>query len=137
MKTPPEIDWTHETLFQPSNMIDTDTLRRINNHRHEYCTHPFERGAVGLLDFAILAERFLTFDDADLSDCLDLIDEIAAGHADCLSCHAKILAFCEIFTAKRLPERYKNYQEAYNQLVIHRRNRERDYRAEVRDIVGF
>ena len=117
-------------------MIDSDTLRRINNQRREHCTHPFETRAVGLDDFAILANRFRTFDDADLSDCLNLIDQIAKDHEDCLSCQAKILAFCEIYSSKRLPERYKTYQEAYNQLVVHRRNPERDYRAEVRDIVG-
>ena len=117
-------------------MIDSDTLRRINNQRREYCTHPFERGAVGLYDFAVLANRFPTFNNADLSDCLNLIDQIALDHEDCLSCHANILAFCEIFTSKRLPERHKKYHEAYNQLIIHRRNPERDYRAEVRDIAG-
>jgi len=110
--------------------MNSDYIRRINNQKREYSPCPFSSGRSGLSDFAFLANAFGNLSDTEIEPYLDLIDSMRQTHADCFSCSAKILAFCEIFTSGRhLPqaERYHNEYEA--NYKINRFNR--DYRSEV------
>lgn len=116
-------------------MLDTDTLRRINNQRRDYVVHPFRVGGAGLEDFAELVPRFTRIDENELSDYLNLIDEVSAGHNDCSTCLAKILAFSELFTENRFPDRHNEYRKKYETLIRAARDQSRDYRAEVRRAV--
>jgi hypothetical protein len=115
-------------------MLDKDTLRLINNQRREYAPHPFKRP--GLEDFSILFSRFKKITDQELVQYLDLIDGMRGGHIECDSCTGKILAFCELFTADRLPERHEAYRAEYERITKDSRNEDRDYRAEIKEVVS-
>lgn len=111
--------------------MNTDYIRRINNHKREHAMCPFASGRSGLSDFAFLADAFQDISDTELQPYLDLIDAMRSSHSDCLSCSAKILAFCEIFTAGRILPQAARYHEEYEKNYLNNRSG-RDYRAEVR-----
>lgn len=111
----------------------SDILQLIDNQRREYSSHPFSAGRAGCGDFARLASRFAPLDGEALLPYLDLIDEVRLTHADCHNCTCKILTFCEIFTAHKLPARHAGYRELYDDLMSRSRYPDRDFRAEVRE----
>jgi hypothetical protein len=114
-------------------MVDNDTRRRINNHNREHYPHPFKAFGSGCSDFVVLFSRFRNFDDRKLEEALDLIDSVLSGHTDCLSCSAKILAFCEAFTRDRLPQRHEQYKSKFNEWTV---GAERDYRREIEEMIN-
>lgn len=114
-------------------MLDDDTRRRINNHKREHFPHPFRSFGSGCSDFVVLFSRFCDFEDKKLGEALDLIDSMLAGHSDCLSCSAKILAFCEAFTLDRLPRRHAQYKTKYNEWTA---KAERNYRQEIEEMIN-
>ena len=114
--------------------MNTDYIRRINNQKREHSACPFASGYSGLSDFAFLAHTFESLSDADLEPYLDLIDSMRQTHVECISCSAKILAFCEIFTSGRSLTQAGRYREEYEaNYKINRTNR--DFRAEVREYI--
>jgi hypothetical protein len=113
-------------------MLDDDTLRRIRNHARHHSAHPFKASNAGSSDFVVLISRFADFDREMLELALDEIDEVRATHSDCVSCSAKILAFCERFSRHLLAERHAAYCIEYQRLT-HRV--ERNYREEVEAMI--
>lgn len=114
--------------------MNTDYIRRINNQKREHSACPFASGYSGLSDFAFLANAFDNLSDADLEPYLNLIDSMRQTHIECISCSAKILAFCEIFTSGRhLPQAARYRDEYETSYKINRTNR--DFRAEVREYI--
>lgn len=114
--------------------MDTDYIRRINNQKREHSPCPFSAGRSGLSDFVFLANAFQSLSDTELQPYLDLIDAMRQTHADCLSCSAKILAFCEIFAAGRSLTQAARYHDEYEKTYKINRSG-RDYRAEVRGCI--
>lgn len=109
----------------------------IDNQRKDYSPHPFRAGGGGLADFHVLGRILVRLPVSDVSQMLDKIDDMRATHADCVSCSAKILAFCEAFTADRLPERCRRDRAAYEELVHNARDPRRDYRGEIARYLVF
>lgn len=114
--------------------MNTDYIRRINNQKREHSRCPFASGYSGLSDFTFLAHAFENLSDANLEPYLDLIDSMRQTHVECISCSAKILAFCEIFTSGRNLSQAGRYREEYEaNYKINRTNR--DFRTEVREYI--
>jgi hypothetical protein len=98
-------------------MLDDDSRRLINNQKFEHSNHAFRsNGRSGISDFLILLQRFRSdrFEKTDLEEALDLIDVMRETHKDCESCTLKILAFSELFSFNRLPDRYCRYRMEYD-----------------------
>ncbi len=114
--------------------MNTDYIRRINNQKREHSVCPFASGHSGFSDFLFLANAFENLSNTELEPYLDLIDSMRQTHAECFSCSAKILAFCEIFTSGRSLPQAGRYREEYEaNYKVNRTNR--DYRAEVREYI--
>lgn len=114
--------------------MNTDYIRRINNQKREHSVCPFASGHSGFSDFAFLANAFENLSDTELLPYLDLIDSMRQTHVECISCSAKILAFCEIFTSGRHLAQAVTYRNEYEtNYKINRTNR--DFRAEVREYI--
>ncbi|MGJ8641812.1 MAG: hypothetical protein ACSHX9_00260 [Luteolibacter sp.] len=114
--------------------MNSDYIRRITNQKREYTPCPFSSGGGGLSDFLFLANAFENLSDDELEPYFGLIDSMRQTHVECISCSAKILAFCEIFTCGRnLPQAREYTNEYETKYITNRFNR--DYRAEVYDYI--
>ena len=121
-----------ENQFKPEakpNPCHAEILRLINNSNQKHKGCALARGRYGLEDYGRLAGLLSDVDPSRLAEYLDTIDEIRNGHAQCLPCSLKFLAFCLIYTANRLPERHSAYEQQYDTLYL-RWPGDRDFLAE-------
>lgn len=121
------------------NPLIADLERRINNQDAEHLSLcPFRRGGPGMEDFGWLATAFADISDGELSRLLRLVDRVKATQK-CGACFLKVLAFCEIFTERRLPDLNSAYRREYDEFVKGMmeipRFQSRDFRKEARDAV--
>jgi len=114
--------------------IHADIIRLIRNSHREHRVCALARGRYGLDDYGRLGSLLGKVATSQLADFLDAIDEVRASHASCLPCSLKFLAFCQIYTMDRLPERHAAYEQEYETLYRHRRE-DRDFLAEAQSAI--
>ena len=122
------------TLEAP-DPLQTTILRLIHNSRLEHATCALARGRYGLHDYGRLGSLLPQVSLPRLNDYLAEIGEIRFTHRRCRPCTLKFLAFCQLYTERRLPERHATYRREYLEL-LQRTDGSRDYLAEARSAIA-
>ena len=91
-------------------------------------------GGYGLADYGLLAHRLAGVPDTILGKYLDEVDGVRRSHLSCISCSLKFLAFCQVFSNHRLPQRNAEYQTEFQQLLREDRSG-RDFMGEIQEVI--
>lgn len=113
-------------------MTAIEIRRIINNQKQQHTPHAFRAGSAGMTDFNQLHPLLRRLPERTLARHMKLIDRMWLTHEHCEPCYCKILAYCILFTADRLPERHAEYERLYRARISGSR-RGRDYMREVLD----
>jgi len=93
---------------------DADTIRRlITNHREEHMAHAFRAGYGGMQDYNRLVPVLRKLPPEELSQWLDLMDEVYESHRSCQPCGCKVLSYLILISRDLLPERHAAYFSRY------------------------
>jgi hypothetical protein len=115
--------------------LHANILRLIYNSRQEHATCALARGRYGLRDYGQLGTLLPKVPLPRLGEYLDAIDAVRGSHRRCRPCSLKFLAFCQLYTEGRLPERHAAYQREYQEL-LQQTDGSRDYLAEARSAIA-
>jgi hypothetical protein len=88
-------------------------LRLIRNSDRSHILCALKTGYSGMEDFGMLDIFFEKVDADSLQDYLDEIDRVRSSHRHCMICSLKFLAFCQLYSAKHLPERCREYKTEF------------------------
>lgn len=94
-----------------------EALRVIGNARSEHHTCVMAGSRHGMAEFGALFHIVPELEYSALVHCLNLMDEVRAGHLRCLRCSLKFLAFCIFFCGSRIPLRRACYEYEYEKLI--------------------
>ena len=123
--------------IQNSDSVDRDWIRRlITNQREEHVPHAFRAGHSGMQDFNQLVPVLRQLPPGELESWLDLIDQVARSHRECLPCLAKITAYRLLITQgiETLAGRHEHYAYLYSQILSKQDEGDRrDFMKEVLD----
>lgn len=123
--------------IQNSDSVDREWISRlITNQREEHVPHAFRAGHSGMQDFNQLVPVLRQLPPGELDSWMDLIDEVARSHRECLPCLAKITAYRLLITQgmETLRGRYEQYAHLYAQILTKQHEGEqRDFMKEVLD----
>jgi len=115
--------------------MDANILRLIRNSRREHSIGcALRSGGYGLADYGLLAHRLNCVPDTILGKYLDEVDGVRRSHESCISCSLKFLAFCQIFSNQRLPQRNAEYRTEFQRLLREDQSG-RDFMAEVQEAI--
>ena len=114
---------------------ESEILRLINNQRVEHQKCAFHSRGSGLGDFAKLEFLLRKVSHSELERYLEIVDDMRSGHLGCYFCNMKILAFCEIISDGRIPDRFSAYKAEYEMLIGEGDRFGRNYREEVREVI--
>jgi hypothetical protein len=93
---------------------DPDTIRRlITNQREEHMAHAFRAGYGGMQDYNRLVPVLRKLPPEELSQWLDLMDEVYESHRLCQPCGCKVLSYLILISKDLLPERHAAYFRRY------------------------
>lgn len=123
------------TAPEATDPLHATILRLIHNSRQEHATCALARGRYGLHDYGRLGSLLPQVSLPRLSEYLAAIGEIRFTHRRCRPCTLKFLAFCQLYTEGRLPERHATYRREYQELH-QRTDGSRDYLAEARSAIA-
>ncbi len=128
----------HQTLqTHHSDPVDRDWIRRsITNQREEHVPHAFRAGHSGMQDFNQLVPVLRQLPHGEVESWLDLIDQVASGHRECLPCLAKVTAYRLLITQgiDALETRHEHYADLYAQILSKQaEGDQRDFMREVLD----
>lgn len=115
--------------------LHTTILRLIHNSRQEHATCALARDRYGLHDYGRLGSLLPQVSLSRLNEYLAAIGEIRFTHRRCRPCTLKFLAFCQLYTEGRLPERHATYRREYQEL-LQPTDGSRDYLAEGRSAIA-
>jgi hypothetical protein len=117
--------------------VDRDWIRRlITNQREEHVPHAFRAGHSGMQDFNQLVPVLRQLPHGELESWLDLIDQVARSHRECLPCLAKVTAYRLLITQgiHALASRHEHYTDLYAQILSKQAEEDqRDFMKEVLD----
>lgn len=120
-----------------SDSVDRDWIRRlITNQREEHVPHAFRAGHSGMQDFNQLVPVLRQLPHGELESWLDLIDQVARSHRECLPCLAKVTAYRLLITQgiHALASRHEYYTDLYAQILSKQaEGDQRDFMREVLD----
>ena len=115
--------------------MDASILRLIRNSKREHSIRcALRSGGYGLADYGLLAHRLAGVPDTVLGKYLDEVDGVRRSHLSCISCSLKFLAFCQVFSNHRLPQRNAEYQTEFQQLLREDRSG-RDFMGEIQEAI--
>jgi hypothetical protein len=91
----------------------------ITNQRYEHVPHAFRAGHSGMQDFNQLVPILRQMPAEELESWMELIDQVAQGHGECLPCFAKITAYRLLITQGIASQasRYEGYASLYTQIL--------------------
>ncbi len=122
---------------QNSDSVDREWIRRlITNQRDEHVPHAFRAGHSGMNDFNQLVPVLRQLFPSELESWLDLIDQVARSHRECLPCLAKITAYRLLITQgiESLTNRHEQYAHLYSQILSKQdEGDQRDFMKEILD----
>lgn len=98
--------------------------------------HAFRAGHSGMNDFNQLVPVLRQMSPGELESWLDLIDQVARSHRECLPCLAKVTAYRLLITQgiESLASRHEHYANLYSQILSKQaKGDERDFMREVLD----
>lgn len=108
--------------------------RLITNQRNEHTPHAFRAGHAGMHDFNRLVPTLRRLPANEIRTWLDLIDEVADSHRDCVYCLGKISAYRILITKdiEALAPSHANYVKQYTRLLAEQNGEDqRDFIREV------
>lgn len=93
---------------------ESDTIRRlITNQKEEHTPHAFRTGHGGMQDYNRLAPILRKLPPEELSEWLDLMDEVYESHRLCQPCGCKVLSYLILISKDLLPDRHATYFSRY------------------------
>jgi len=123
--------------IQNSDSVDRNWIRRlITNQRDEHVPHAFRAGHSGMQDFNQLVPVLRQMTAGELESWLDLIDQVALSHRECLPCLAKVTAYRLLITQgiESLTNRHEQYAYLYSKILSKQdEGDQRDFMKEVLD----
>ena len=123
--------------IQNSDSVDRDWIRRlITNQRDEHVPHAFRSGHSGMQDFNQLVPVLRKQPLSELESWLNLIDQMAHSHRECLPCLAKVTAYRLLITQgiDVLASRHEHYADLYAAILSKQaEGDQRDFMREVLD----
>jgi hypothetical protein len=122
---------------QNFDSVDRDWIRRlITNQRDEHVPHAFRAGHSGMQDFNQLVPILRQLTPGELESWMDLIDQMARSHRECLPCLAKVTAYRLLITQgiDELASRHEHYADLYAAILSKQdEDDQRDFMREVLD----
>lgn len=117
---------------------DPDAIRRlITNQKEEHMAHAFRAGYSGMQDYNRLVPVLRKLPPEELSQWLDLMDEVYESHRLCQPCGCKVLAYQILISKDRLTDRHEKYLSRYQAAIRSSLpHGGRDFMAEVIESLG-